>query len=102
MGKDREKKKKKGRGRNKWRGKGEEKWCEAKENCQKPRFLLNFHLCGAPVPSTHPTSPIWATFVGLLYQVPTQHARSGPHLARKCRPMVYYSMPNFIVIHYYI
>ena len=35
-----------GKGR-KW-----EKWCEAKENCQKPRFLPNVYLLGAPVPTT--------------------------------------------------
>jgi len=61
------------------RGKGgeEKKWRETKESCQKPRFL--FFIFGGSY--THPI-PIWATF----------------GIKVKCRPMVYSSMPNSIVI----
>jgi len=43
----------------------------------KRDFLPLFEICGAPVP----TPP-----------------QSGPSLTRKCWPMVYSSMPNFIAI----
>jgi len=68
------------RGRGVKERRGNEKHCKTAEN----RDFYPILTLGAPVPSPQP--------------------RSGPNLARMCRPMVYSSMPDFIVIgvYYYI
>ena len=60
-------------------GKGKKR--HVPENCRKPQILPNVSILGAPVPAVHP--------------------RSGANLASKCGPMVFASMPNFIVIGIY-